>query len=352
MPRHFYAKFRRIALLLCVFLLIGPTPLGRWTYPPIRYDQVVHAVDLNWSGMYQKTNVKKVGALTYEEGWAIDSDYTLFGGFSGIAMIGPRRFLLVGDTGLVTGFTLYPDGRVLRPFIKPLPDGPGTIDAKGSRDAESLTAAPDGSHYWVGFEQYHAIYRFGPSLDKAEAHSQPQAMRDWWSNGGVEGLARLSDGCFLAIAEEEEKTIANTGLRGVPALLFQGDPTEVPDHIMPFRYDAQGKGKVTDVQQLPDGRLIILHRDLSWREGFVSTIAIADLDGISTDDVMTSREIARIAPPAISDNFEGLAVVTEGNDWFIWMLSDDNLMGFQRSLLIKYKIDREMIAAPDGELIK
>ena len=49
---------------------------------------------------------------------------------------------------------------------------------------------------------------------------------------------------------------------------------------------------------------------------------------------------------------DDLAVVTEGNDWFIWMLSDDNLMGFQRSLLIKYKIDREMIAAPDGELIK
>ena len=260
-------------------------------------------------------------------------------------MLGPRRFLLVGDTGLVTGFTLNPDGRVLRPFIKPLPDGPGKAGEKQSRDAEALTAAPDGSHYWVGFEQYHAIYRFGPSLGKAEAHSRPQAMRDWWGNGGAEGLARLSDGCFLAIAEEEEKTNKDKGLRGVPALLFQGDPTEVPDRVMPFRYDAQGKGKVTDVQQLPDGRLIILHRTLTWRGGFVSTIAIADLDGIGADDVMTSRTIARIAPPAISDNFEGLAVVTEGDDWFIWLLSDDNLMGFQRSLLIKYKIDRDMIAA-------
>ena len=337
-------RFVRILALISLFILIGPTPLGRVVRPlPVR-DQVVRAVALDWPA--QAGAGGKVEALTFVEGWELDSNYELFGGFSGIAMIGPRRFLLVGDTGLVTGFTLYPDGRVMRPFIAPLPDGPGKKGEKSARDAEALTASPDGSHYWIGFEQYHSMYRFGPSLVKAEAKARPKAFQGLWKNGGIEGLARLRDGRFLAIAEDEEKTGADRGKPGVPAFLFQGDPTETPDQYMPFRYDAEGKGSVTDVQQLPDGRIIILHRDLSIFAGFISTIAIADLRGIGPGDVMKSKQIARIKAPAISDNFEGLAVITEGPDWFVWMLSDDNLMGFQRSLLIKYKIDRGLIPPP------
>lgn len=337
-------RFVRILAFISLFILLGPTPLGRVVRPlPVR-DQVVQAVALDWPA--QAGAGGKVGALTFVEGWELDSNYELFGGFSGIAMIGPRRFLLVGDTGLVTGFTLYPDGRVMRPFIAPLPDGPGKKGEKSAHDAEALTASPDGSHYWIGFEQYHSVYRFGPSLVKAEAKAHPKVFQNLWKNGGIEGLARLNDGRFLAIAEDQEKAGADKGKIGVPAFLFQGDPTEVPDEVMRFRYDAGGKGAVTDVQQLPDGRLIILHRDVGLFSGFVSTLAIADMNGVEPGTVMTSHTIARIASPAIADNFEGLAVVAEGPDWFIWMLSDDNLMSFQRSLLIKYKIDRGLIPAP------
>lgn len=356
MPR----RLVRILALISLFVLIGPTPLGRVVRPQPVYDQVVRAVKLDWPASASVSasastststeadagGVGRVGALTFVEGWELTSNYELFGGFSGIAMIGPRRFLLVGDTGLVTGFTLYPDGRVMRPFIAPLPDGPGSSNDKFARDAEALTATPDGSHYWIGFEFYHSIYRFGPSLVKAEAKSRPAAFKGLWKNGGIEALARLQDGRFLAIAEDPEKDGPNKGKAGVAAFLFQGDPTEVPDQLMRFRYDAEGKGAVTDVQQLPDGRLIVLHRDLSIFAGFISTVAIADLNGIGPGEVMKSKQIARIKAPAIADNFEGLAVTTEGPDWYVWMLSDDNLMGFQRNLLIKYKIDRGLIAAP------
>lgn len=345
-------RFRRILALVSLFILIGPTPLGRMTHPKPVHDQVIRATKVAWPQEAPKgtDGQGRVGALTFVEGWELTSNYSLFGGFSGIAMIGPRRFLLVGDTGLVTGFTLYPDGRVLRPFIAPLPDGPGGEDrkkgGKTSRDAEALTASPDGSHYWIGFEQYHSIYRFGPSLVKAEAHASPRAFEPLWNNGGIEGLARMHDGRFLAIAEKEEKIAPQKAQPGVPAYLFYGDPTEAPDRFMPFRYDAQGKGKVTDVQQLPDGRFLILHRDLSLLDGFISTLAIADLGSLGPHDVMTSKAIARIEAPAISDNFEGMAITTKGQDWYIWMVSDDNLMGFQRNLLIKYRIDRGLISAP------
>lgn len=207
------------------------------------------------------------------------------------------------------------------------------------------------SKFWIGFEQVHKIYRYGDNLRKLEAQSQPKILQALWNNGGIEALARLDDGCFLAIAEVEERVPARAGLRGVAAYLFNADPAEQPDHVMPFRYDSEGKGRVTDAQQLPDGRIIILHREVTFPEGFVSTLAIADLESIGPNDVMTSKTIARIARPSIADNFEGLAVVTEpagrddskADDWYVWLLSDDNLMGFERTYLIKYKIDRTQL---------
>ena len=43
--------------------------------------------------------------------------------------------------------------------------------------------------------------------------------------------------------------------------------------------------------------------------------------------------------PLIHDNFEGVAITREGRDTIVWLVSDDNQLFLQRSLLLKFKLD-------------
>ncbi len=332
-------SWRRLAAALSVFVLLGPAPWFEVVPPPADHRQLLTATPIVYPP--GAGDERRIGALEYREGWILDSSYTGFGGFSGMALIGPRRFLLAADTGTLTGFTLAPDGAITRPFIAPVKDGPGDPKNKFNRDLEALTASPDGETFWVAFEHVNAIWKYRTAFSVVAGEAYPPLMRDWPKNSGPEAMTRLADGRFLVLSEGQDEDP-----RGLAAILFLGDPTQTPDAAIPFFYDPQGKGKPTDAVELPDRRILILHRQLSFREGFVSTIAIADLEGLGKDDVLRSRTVTRLAPPHITENFEAMTIEREGRDWMLWLVSDDNQMGFQRSLLVKYRIHPELLAAP------
>ncbi len=333
----------RCTMAVGLFILLGPTPWADVAPPPVDHRQLLSATAV----VYPQTAgaVRTVGALDYREGWVLESNYTGFGGFSGMAMLGPRRFLLAADTGLLTGFTLSPEGKITHPFIAPVPDGPGDPRDKFNRDMESLTASSDGTTFWVGFEHTNAIWKYRTAFSVVSGSSYPPLMHDWPDNGGAEAMTRLADGRFLVFSES-----AGDDPRGFAAILFLGDPTEAPDAAIPFFYDPQGKGKPTDAVQLPDGRILILHRKLSIWEGFRSSIAIADIRGIEKDTVLHSQTIAEIAPPNIAENFEGMTLEREGQEWMLWMISDNNQNHYQRTLLVKYRIKPELLEPPDAGL--
>lgn len=324
----------RILAALALFALVGPTPLDRLSKPPRNHSQEIRAERI----VYPQGASRKIGALEYREGWVFDSPYTAFGGFSGMALLGDREFLLVSDTGIVARFILTRDGKIVDSSIKPIPEGPGSANNKLARDMESLVASPDGEIFWIGFEHVNAIWKYSADSEAALAKAQPKAMQGWSGNRGPESMARLTDGRFLVLSEN-----ADDDPRGKRAVLFARDPTEAPDDAIRFFYDSQDKGLPTDVQQLPDGRVLILHRSVSLSHGFVSTLAVADVSQIREEYILRSRTIARIAPPYITENFEGMTIVREGNDLMLWMVSDDNLMGFQRNLLIKYRINPALL---------
>ncbi len=324
----------RILAAACLFVLIGPTPFVEMAKPAFNHSQEIGVTPLVYPAGVSRT----IGALEYREGWVFDSRYTGFGGFSGMALLGEREFFLVSDTGIVARFTLTRDGRVLDSSIKPIPEGPGSANNKLARDMEALVASPDRETFWIGFEHANAIWKYSADSEKALAHAHPQAMQSWIGNKGPESMARLHDGRFLLLSEN-----VDDDPRGKRALLFAGDPTAAPDDVIRFFYDPQGKGLATDVQQLPDGRVLILHREVSLQHGFITRLAIADVGAIRQDYVLHSKTVAEIAPPLVTENFEGMTIVREGDDLMLWMVSDDNLMGFQRSLLIKYRINPALL---------
>lgn len=290
---------------------------------------------------------QRVGALTFLGGVALSSADEAFGGYSSLSVRGDR-FTLLSDGGNVVRFRMGRDFAVSDVGFADLPAGPGYGWSKKERDSESMTLDPQGN-VWVGFERYNMILRYAPGLNLPAKGTGPSSMRRWPPNGGAESLVRLQDGRFLVIGEtahpphQQDRRIA---------LVFDRDPTQAPRHGFIFFYRPPPNGfDPSDVTQLPDGRLIVLNRDFSLPFRWTAALTLIDPRELKPGAVVSGREIARIAPPLTTDNYEGVATTREGGDTILWLVSDDNQSILQRTLLMKFRLDlpeTPTAHAPDG----
>lgn len=274
----------------------------------------------------------RVGALHYLGGWELTSERPDFGGISGLH-VRDGEVLAISDAGAVFRFRIGRDGAVSGARFSLLPAGPGAGQAKKDRDSESLAIDPETGSAWVGFERHNAVWRYASDLGAAEAHSAPSAMADWPWNSGPEAMARLADGRFLIVCEEP-KGPGNTH----QALLFAGDPTRSGEAPIRFLYRAPPGFWVTDAAQLPDGRLLLLHRDFAVARGVSAALALVDPAEIREGAVIPGRLIARFAAPLTLDNMEALAIERSGARTILWLASDDNFSPLQRTLLMKFEL--------------
>lgn len=274
---------------------------------------------------------RHVGALTFLGGVRLTSPDPAFGGFSALAVAGDR-FTLLSDGGNVARFRMDARGAVSRPAYVALPGGPATGWRKMDRDSESLAVEPGTGRVWIGFERANAIWRYSPGFRRAERLVRPAAMRRWRGNGGAEAMARLRDGRFLVVAEE-----ATRG-PGREALLFPGDPTDGRAPLR-FRYLPPAGFDPSDVTQLPDGRVLVLNRWWGLPKRFRSALVAIDPRLFRPGALLRGREIARLAPPLRTENYEGVAATMEAGRTVVWLVSDDDMNGWQRTLLLKFRLD-------------
>lgn len=274
---------------------------------------------------------RQVGALTFLNGVELTSPDRAFGGFSALLARGDA-FMLLNDGGNVARFRLGPNGRVSEPSFAPLPAGPGTGWTKQQRDGEALAFDPHTGRLWIAFERANAIWRYGPDLRSAERAVRPVAMSHWRRNGGAEAMARLADGRFLVIAEERTRG------PGREALLFTGDPTDGREPLR-FRYLPPDGFDPSDATQLPDGRVLVLNRWWGPPLRFRSALTVLDAGAMRPGAVIKGREIARIAPPLQTENFEGVAATLDQGRTVIWLLSDAGTPRFERTLLLRFGLD-------------
>jgi len=90
---------------------------------------------------------------------------------------------------------------------------------------------------------------------------------------------------------------------------------------------------------MPDGRVLILNRKLALPFSWSAVLTLIDPRDIRPGVTIRGREIARLAPPLTVDNFEGLAITREHGATMLWMVSDDNLLILQQTLLMKFRLD-------------
>lgn len=324
---------RRILIILTLAILLLPAPAK---HKPGQTGAGTLLVDARSLPLASGTPApSKAGVLPFLGAWMLTSKTGSFGGLSSLHVDDDERIIALSDSGMLMGFSLRPDIRH-RPFIAPLPIKPDERDRPWwIWDSESMTHDPATNRYWVGFELQQRICRYAPGFARVEACRTWPEVAAWPKTGSIESLARLPDGRFIAIAE---MGMTSDGYHDT--LLFAGDPvdpsTPSPIHL---RYSPPQGYRPTDAVALDDRHLLILNRRLTLQDLFTATIAIVDLPSQPELGArLQARTLARLAPPLLADNFEGIALSHEQGQPRLWIVSDDNHEFFQRTLLLKFAL--------------
>jgi hypothetical protein len=258
-----------------------------------------------------------------------------FGGLSGAAFAPDGALAAVSDRGLWLSARLLRDaagaptglgglstGRLRDEAGQPLP--PGRMS-----DAEALAPLPGGG-FLVAFERAHRIRRYAHLDAPAEPVPPPTFLDRAPSNRGLESLAVLADGSWLAIteglgmaADPALRAAWLGGLRGWRLLGYRPAPGYEP----------------TDAAGLPDGGALVLERSFSWFAGFSARLVRLRPEALR-QRVLEGEELVRLDAPWPAENYEAVAVTPSPEGLLVALLSDDNESALQRSLLLLFLLER------------
>ena len=276
---------------------------------------------------------KQFGPLTLMGAFQLNSKDKRFGGLSGLSIGTDGRLYAVSDHGY------WLSARIIKTADGALADladwriasmlTAAGIPVSGSlADAEALGQTHDGS-FLVAFEGRHRIWRYAapphtftsiptPIATPAELARAP-------SNGGLECLAELPDGRLLALAEE----FAN------PDGSFKGWLID-DNRFGALSYQPARGYRVADCAALKNGDVLVLERRYVPLGIFTNRLTMIDSKTIQPGQKLSGRELLRIEPPLVTENFEGIAVEESANGTMVYLISDDNYNPFQETLLLQF----------------
>lgn len=320
---------RRLVLAALVAIALSPGIAWRSPLPPLG-SPVAQAIPLDIPRA-------AAGPLQLAGAWEIVSDHRDFGGFSALVIRPDGTMLLGSDAGRLLTIP-RPDRNRATGGLSPLNqrgNGP-----KVHYDLESLTFDPVSGRSWGGYETSNRIIRFDQNMAFEEAR-QPPAMRDWGLNAGAEAFARLPDGRFVAIEEQAD----SWGGANHRAVLFAGDPTQVVAE-QPFTFIGPQGYRPVDAVALDERQLLVLFRSvtLAFPPRFGTALGVVEIAALGQDDPAKARVLTLLAPPIPADNFEGMALTHDDGATQLWLVSDDNFMQHQRSLLLKFTLRKRQKA--------
>lgn len=266
--------------------------------------------------------------LRLAKAWRLDSDNVEFGGIS--ALVPFRGGLLgVSDAGVLVETRPTPELANWFGQISPIPASCVRSTSKFDRDSESLAVDPAGSRYWLGLEYHNRICAVVPG---GGAHFvAPKAMRKWPMTGGPEAMVRLADGRFLVFAERSHPPEAT-----VPMLVFDRDPTDPSVRVTKARYRPPPGFTPVDAAQLPDGRVLVLHRRFQLPFAFSAILSIGTLNLSARGASLQTKPVTWLDAGLGADNWEALAVEDRGHGRAtLWLANDNNFMLFEPNYLLR-----------------
>lgn len=274
-------------------------------------------------------NTDKVGKLRYRGGIHVSSSDRRFGGLSGLMVSADgTRFTAVSDRGAWTRGALLYDASgnlsgVSHVIIEPIreTDGQPLVGKRG--DAESLSPAPGGG-VLVSFERDPKlrIYRDGGGIPTVLA--APDGVEEAPPNNGMEAVTLLADGRLLLVTEHEEQSGRYMGWIGGA------------DGWSRLTYMSGEGFKPTGAVTLANGDVVFVERRFPLLSARVRKAAAGALEpGAEIEAV----ELARFQGSLTFDNMEGIDAREGPNgETLIYLLSDDNFNGLQRTLLMMFEV--------------
>jgi hypothetical protein len=273
----------------------------------------------------------RVGRLELLAGFALSSPHPDFGGLSALLIEPGGELVAVSDRDTFWRARLVddPSGRLTE-----LADwrtgalGSTGPETGGLFDGEDL-ARLDGALAVVAETRgvLH-LYPHGDLAAPARVADLPAPVRNE-GPGGIETLTELGDGRLMMIAEEllDPDGVNYAWLRG-PA----GDYEELGYRAAPG-FSPTGADRLGDT-------LYVLERAFGLPFGFAARIVRLPVDAVVPGARLEGEELARLDSPLTRDNFEGIAA-RPGPDGRVqlFILSDDNFLPLQRTLLMQFAID-------------
>jgi hypothetical protein len=287
----------------------------------------------------ENPDLVRVGELIYRGGLNLKSTNKDFGGISGMRLWNEDTVLAVSDAGSWISFKLIEKkGQLIGVkgiALAPILDSRGLSGSKKERDAEAVIIDKNIDQVSVTFEGEHRIWMYDGvnplNLDSYTAKVSTDWRRPWmmfWPiNGGAEATCTVGAAGTLLISEESEKS------DGIKEAYVASDKQD-----MPLGFQSDFGFKPTDCIMI-DGtqQALVLQRRFSPMTGVAASIGVIDLSNITANKILIPREIARLESPFTVDNMEGIFVTKQKSGTFIYIVSDDNFSGLQRTILMKFE---------------
>jgi hypothetical protein len=300
----------------------------------------------------------RVGELIYRGGLELRSANKDFGGISGMRLWDKDTVLAVTDAGSWVCFKLVEEEGQLVGVkgiaIAPILDKHGKTGTKADRDVESVSVWAESNLFQskgaaITLEKLNEIWAYkglycspeGIRDVPAEFHLPIAHSTDWPSNGGAEAADISLDLNYsesLILAEEMPGAVPDSrhGIYYSIEDHWEGYPAD-RDYELSFVPPAGFSP--TDVNRINShyfpNAAFVLNRKFSPASGVAASIVY--VENVKAGGVLNGREIARFKPPLTVDNMEGIFITEDRGRISIYIISDDNFSGLQRTLLMKFE---------------
>jgi hypothetical protein len=284
----------------------------------------------------------RFGALEFRGGLVLSSKYKAFGGFSELH-IEPdgSHFISASDRGVwLRGRIVYRDGKptgIADAEMAPMlgPDGKPLM-ARNWFDSESLTYR-DGMLY-VGFERVEKIVRFNYHRDGLAARGEPIPVppdfKTLQNNQSLECLAAPPKGSPLSdkLIVVTEQSLDEAG--NMRSFLLDGDDAAR------FSVKRHDDFDVSDCVAMPPNDLLLLERRFALLHGGLSMrIRRVPLSDIKPGAVVDGTKLIEADLGYQIDNMEGIGLHRNASgETIVTLISDDNFLPFQRTLLLQFAL--------------
>ncbi|HEX6858869.1 MAG TPA: esterase-like activity of phytase family protein [Caulobacteraceae bacterium] len=310
-------------LAACAAPVVTPPPLPTEPMPVEGLQVLATPVPLNAGDPKQE----RVGNFVYAGGVQLTSHQTSrLHGLSDLKIKPDGTLIAVSDEGDLFEGRLVLDaaGRLVGledTSLKPLRGNDGTLQGKENADAEGFAILPS-ADWLISFERNHRIWRYPAGGGAVETANKPNTL--FSDNEGMEALTAYpaaAPDAYLVGGEEGEMWLCRLTAPCTPT------PRQQPPSL---------EHGLTALAAFDGPAIAILYRAWDPIRGARATVRIID-DPLRPKPAPRVLDSFTIDGALTRDNFEGLALVRNDKGGArLYLLSDDNFSGSQRTLLMAF----------------